>query len=138
MAYHEEDEVSRLVMNYVMWAGEHPIRSCGNLFDEDKINLRELRQAWRSYYRMEALGADAAITKETLEAMTPVYRFAIWTFHLSSLTFEMQAKTIIGVSKSTYHGRLERGHIEFMEQHLQQKDIARERAASYARMLNQG
>lgn len=136
MAYHEEDEVARLITNYVMWAGENPIRSCSDLFDEDKINLRELRQEWRSSYRIEALGVDAALTKDTLEAMVPAHRFAVWTFHLSSLTFQMQAVDILHVSKSTYHRRLVQGHLEFMEQYEHQVLVSRARAASYARALS--
>lgn len=135
MAYHEEDAVSRLIMNYVLWAGDSPVRSCADLFDEEKINLRELRQEWRSSYRMEALGVEAQVTKDTLQVMTPVYRFSVWTFHLSGLTFEMQAKEIVGVSKSTYHSRLVQGHIEFIERYGEQQDLARERAASYVRAL---
>lgn len=138
MAYHEEDQVARLITNYVLWAGENPIRSCADLFDEDKINLRELRQEWRSSYRMEALGVEAALTKDTLDVMTPALRFAVWTFHLSSLTFAMQARDILGVGKTTYHRRLMEGHVEFMEKYDLQVLVARERAASYARVLNQG
>jgi hypothetical protein len=135
MAYHEEDKVGRLIMNYVMWAGDVPVRSCADLFDEDKINLRELRQEWRTNYRFEALGSEAQITKETLDGMDKQLRFAVWTFHLSSLTFEMQAKMIVRVSKSTYHRRLVEGHIAFIERYDEQVRVSRARAASYARAL---
>jgi hypothetical protein len=135
MAYHEEDTVARLIMNYVMWAGDVPVRSCADLFDEDKINLRELRQEWRSNYRFEAMGPEAQITKDTLDGMDKQLRFAVWTFHLSSLTFEMQARVIVGVSKSTYHRRLVEGHIVFTERYEEQLRVSRERAASYARAL---
>jgi hypothetical protein len=136
MAYHEEDRVSRLIVNYVMWAGDVPVRSCADLFDEDKINLRELRQEWRNTYRFEALGSEAQITKDTLDRMDKQLRFAVWTFHTSSLTFEMQAKSIVGVSKSTYHRRLVEGHITFMEVYDEQLQSSRERTASYARALS--
>lgn len=135
MAYHEEDKVGGLIMNYVMWAGDVPVRSCADLFDEDKINLRELRQEWRNNYRFEALGSEAQITKDTLDRMDKQLRFAVWTFHLSSLTFEMQAKTILGVAKSTYHRRLVEGHIHFIQVYEEQVRVSRERSASYARAL---
>lgn len=136
MAYHEEEKVAQLITNYVVWAGDNPVRSCAELFDEDKINLRELRQEWRSTYRMEALGAEAQITKDALEVMDKGLRFALWTFHLSSLTFEMQAREILRVSKSTYHRRLVDAHIRFIEAYDEQVRVSRARAASYVRALS--
>lgn len=135
MAYHEEDRVSRLIQNYVLWAGESPVRSCASLFDEEKINLRELRQEWRSSYRMEVLGVEAQLTKETLEAMESQLRFPLWTFHLSSLTFEMQAREIVKTSKATYHRRLVEGHVAFIEGYDAQVAISRERSRAYVRLV---
>lgn len=131
MAYHEEDRVARLVMNYVMWAGDNPVRSCAQLFDEEVIAMRELRAEWRSSCRIEVLGVEAELTKRTLEAMVPAHRFALWTFHLSSLTFEMQARTIVKCAKSTYHGRLVAAHVEFIEGYEDQQRLSRERVAAY-------
>jgi hypothetical protein len=131
MAYHEEDRVARLIMNYVMWAGDNPVRSCAHFFDEEVINMREFKQEWRSSCRMEVLGVEAQLTKGTLEAMVPAHRFALWTFHLSSLTFDMQARTIVKVAKSTYHQRLMMAHQEFIDEYQRQEKLSRERTAAY-------
>lgn len=136
MAYHEEDRVAQLIANYERWAGDNPIRGAGQLWIEEKIAMRDLLKEFRSNFGVfEALGVEAQLTKDTLTAMTPALRFSIRTFHLSSLTFAMQAKEIVRVSKSTYHERLVRGHYEFIDVHEKQAQLARERTKSYLRAL---
>jgi hypothetical protein len=133
MSYHEEERVALLITNYERWAGDNPVQGAGQLWLEDKIAMRDLIKDFRSNFGVfEALGAEASLTKDTLVAMTPALRFAVRTFHLSSLTFEMQAREIVRVSKSTYHTRLVRGHFEFMELFDRHTELARAKARSYA------
>lgn len=136
MAYHEEDKAARLLANYFRWAGDSPIRGCGQLWDPEKIDARDLRKEWRSSYAIEAMGQEAQLTKDALATMDGPLRFALITFHSSSLTFEMQARDKVRVSKSTYHHRLVRAHLDFDAAYERQQQLARDRTAAYLRILN--
>jgi hypothetical protein len=139
MAYHEEDRIARLIRNWDRWHGDKPIQGTSRLWIEGKIAIRDMRRDFQSNFgNFEALGQEALITKETLSAMVGGIRHALLTFHLSSLTFEMQARSIVGVSKSTYHARLVRGHFEFMEEYARQQQIGRDRVDTYLRLLKVG
>jgi hypothetical protein len=112
MAYYEEEEVRRLITNMAMWTGdgESP-GGCGGMWARV---TSEQRLQWRSDFRIPAIGVDALPTKDALELIGPSLAAALCTYYLSSLTFEMQAREILHISKSTYHQRLEVGHPLFM------------------------
>lgn len=137
MAYHREDEVARLITNLERWIGDSPIQGAGRLWNEEQIAMRDLKLEYRSNFgRFEALGVEAQLTKDALGQMVGPLRFALRTYHTSSLTFEMQARQIVGVSKSTYHVRLVRAHVDFIDAFEEQQQVARDRAAAYVRIVN--
>jgi hypothetical protein len=112
MAYYEEDEVRRLITNVVMWNGDgESVSGCGGMWARV---IQAARQQWRSDFRIPALGYDALPTKDALELIGETLSSALMVYYLSSLTFEMQAREILGVAKSTYHQRLEVAHPVFM------------------------
>jgi hypothetical protein len=111
MAYYEVDEVRRLICNLAQWNGDQPVRSCSSLWGR---LVREVRQGWRSSFDLPVVGIDAAPASVALEKIGETFSSALWTYHLSSLGFEEQAREILGIAKSTYHTRLEMGHMLFM------------------------
>jgi hypothetical protein len=113
MAYYEHEEVRRLITNLAMWRGEgESVSGCGGMWARAQT-ARGTRESWRSDFRIPAIGVDAAPTKEALELIGGTLSEALFTYYLSSLTFEMQAADL-GCAKSTYHQRLEVAHLQFM------------------------
>lgn len=133
MAYHEEDQVARLILNWDRWKGDKPLKGTGSMWAELQIAERDLKREFRSNFgRFEALGVEAALTQEALGFMVSGHRVALLTYHMSSLTFEMQAIEIVRVHKSTYHRRLERAHFEFMDGFESRKRAQRDHAEALA------
>jgi hypothetical protein len=131
MAYHRQEEVQRLIINLAMWNGDgESVRGCSS--EWGRI-VREVRKGWRSSFTIPAIGVDAAPTKAALEAIGETFSSALWTYYLSSLTFEMQAAEVLGIAKSTYHRRLEIGHTLFINAYNEALDRQRfHRVHSYA------
>lgn len=113
MPYHREDEVRRLIENCVAWVGDGVVqgpRGC--------IMLRALNSIRRELMPVKlptTLGIEAAHAQAALQLMAAKLRYALMVFHTSDLTFALQARDRLNVSKSTYHERLVRAHPLFME-----------------------
>jgi hypothetical protein len=125
MAYYEADEVGRLICNLAQWNGDSPIRSASSAWNSI---AREVRSSWRSSFEIPVVGIDTGPTATALERIGETFSSALWTYHLSSLGFEDQARLILGIAKSTYHARLELGHMQFInafrEAQLQERQKA--------------
>lgn len=108
--YYQEEEVGRLIVNYAQWAGDGvSVHSSASLF------LRLLRELKRTAGGMVVtLGVDAGYTKTALERIGEELANAVSEYHLSPFPVWHQAKKL-GIAKTTYYRRLERGHIEFMD-----------------------
>lgn len=123
MSYFQVDEVGRLINNLARWDGDGAsIRGCGGLW------ARIIRESFMSSYPVVTLGLDAGRTKLAMQRLALLgdgLARSLWTFHRSSLTFEHQARQVLGVSRSTYHRRLERAHPAFVEIY---SDVCREAA----------
>jgi hypothetical protein len=116
VAYFEEDRVHLLITNLAQWQGDGVgVPGCGRLWDEEKIAARDMQREWRSSFRIPAIGVDADITRQALASIEPVHRRALWAYHTSALTFEMQAREIMQMAKSTYSLRLTEAHPLFIE-----------------------
>jgi hypothetical protein len=94
LSYYREDEVARLIQNWARWRGDGAsVRGCGSSWlNADMANTRDARKSWRSALILPTLGIDAARTAAALAAMRENHARALKTFHLSAVTFEMQAK----------------------------------------------
>jgi hypothetical protein len=133
VAYYEEDQVHRLITNLAQWKGDGVgVPGCGQLWDEEKINARDTNREWRSSFRIPAIGIDAEITERTLARLEPIHRAAVWIYHTSSLTFELQAKERMSMAKSTYHQKLVEGHSLFMDAYTEEREISKGRVHAYA------
>lgn len=108
--YYQEEEVGRLIVNYAQWGGDGAaVRGCGSIWDR---LLRELRRTMSGV--VVTLGVDAGYTKTALAAIGDELADALGEYHLSPFPVWHQAKKL-GIAKTTYYRRLERGHIEFMD-----------------------
>ena len=131
MAYYQEDEVRRLITNVAMWCGDgESVSGCGGMWAQV---ARSARQQWRSDFRIPAIGIDALPTKDALEFIGESLSSALMVYYLSSLTFEMQAREILGIAKSTYHQRLEVGHPLFMNAYREAVEKRRPSLHAYAK-----
>jgi hypothetical protein len=113
VSYYRQDDVRLLIENCMAWVGDGVVqgpRSC--------IVLRALRSIRQEFVRPRlpvTLGIEAGHTQTTLTRMQPKLRRALVIFHTSDLTFAMQAREHLGVSKRIYHLRLEEAHPTFIE-----------------------
>lgn len=108
-SYYQEDEVGRLIVNMAQWNGDGAsIRGSAGLWG------RIVREFFRSSLPVVTVGVDAGRAKLALARMPVELAEALFTFHVSGLTIALQAKTIIGVSRDTYHRRLVEAHPRFM------------------------
>lgn len=131
MSYYREEDVRRLIENCMAWVGDGVVqgpRGC--------IMLRALRSIRAEFARPRlpaTLGIEAGHTQTALNKMQPKLRSALVIFHTSDLTFAMQAKERLGVSKWTYHRRLEEAHPTFVEAYEDVIQASKGRAAALAR-----
>lgn len=107
--YFCEDEVGRLIHNLAQWGGDGvAVRTAPSIMQR---LLAELRKGSGPVI---TVGIDAGHTKTALLQLGEELGDAITTYHLSSLTIEMQARDYLRIAKTTYYRRLEVGHVEFM------------------------
>jgi hypothetical protein len=136
VSYYREDEVGRLIVNWWQWNGDGvAVRTCAKSWAEDSRTLmRDVRRTFRSSLPVAVVGVDARKAGAALVAIRAELSRALRAFHLSSLTFEMQARELMHVSKSHYHRLLIEAHPAFIEAYeLEAKTSAqRERATAAA------
>lgn len=132
MSYHREDEVRTLIENYVSWRGDGVVVSAGSSIFLRALN--SIRQEVNPRAVTPAvLGIDAGYAGEALREMAPRLRFALLVYYTSSLTFVMQAREILDVSKPEYHRRLQVAHPEFMDRFQTAREAGKGRFAAWAR-----
>lgn len=128
MAYYEEDEVRRLITNMAQWSGDGAsVGASASNWEREVVD-----GGWRSDFKIPALGIDVPPTKEALKRIGEYLAAPLCVYYLSSLTFEMQAREILSCAKSTYHSRLERGHLAFMEAYREEVERRRPTLHTYA------
>lgn len=113
MSYFKHEEVRRLIENCVSWVGDgvvHGPRGCIVL-----RALRSIRQEIDPRRTPTTLGIEAGFARDALRKMLPKLRFALLVYYTSDLTFELQARDKIGISRMEYHRRLVVAHPQFME-----------------------
>jgi hypothetical protein len=130
MAYYRQEEVRRLIENCMAWVGDgvvHGPRGC--------IVLRALNSIRREHAPTRlpsVLGIEAGHAQAALQRMPTKLRYALVVFHTSDLTFALQARARVGVSKDTYHRRLVEAHPVFLEAFEDEVGRAKGRAMATA------
>jgi hypothetical protein len=99
--------------------GDSPVRSAASAWDSIGARCGDSGAA-RS--RCPRSGIDVTPATEALEAVGQTFAEALIAFHTSSLTFEQQARQICRCAKSTYHTRLDMGHVLFMNAYRERKE----------------
>jgi hypothetical protein len=107
--YHCEDEVGRLVENFFQWGGDGAA-----VLTSASLWARLVREVRRGSAPVAIVGVDAGYTASAFKAIGEALTKTLCTYHVSSLTIEMQARDILRIAQSTYRRRLERAHLDFM------------------------
>lgn len=130
MSYYQQEEVRRLIENYVAWRGDgvvHGPRGCIMARALSSIR-RELDP--RGTFPV-TLGIDAGYTGAALQRLTGKLRAALLTYYTSELTFLRQARDVLHVNRSTYHRRLEDAHVRFMRAYRDEREAGSARLNNY-------